>query len=91
MNQELANITALQIIAFLASDEKYLSWLMNETGMGVEELKASPDNPDLISGILDFLLNHEDILIECCDSLNIDPAMPAKIRPCFPGASMEYF
>ncbi len=90
MNQELANITTFQIIAYLASDEKCLSWLMNETGLGIEELRMAPDDPNTLAGILDFLLAHEDILIDCCKAQGIDPTLPAKIRPFFPGASMEY-
>ncbi|MBL4906588.1 MAG: DUF3572 domain-containing protein [Sneathiella sp.] len=91
MNQELANITALQIIAYLVSEEKYLTWLMNETGLSADDLRSAPDNPEILSGVLDFLLTHEDILLDCCRSQEIDPSLPAKIRPFFPGASMEYY
>ncbi len=90
MNQELANITALQIVAYIVSEEKYLTWLMNETGICADDFMKAPDNPDVLSGVLDFLLSHEDILIDCCEAQAIDPALPIKIRPFFPGASLEY-
>lgn len=90
MNQELANITAFQIIAYLAGNEKYLTWMMNETGLNEGDLKASLDNPNTLSGILDFLLAHEEILIDCCNVQNIDPTLPARIRPFFPGSTMEF-
>ncbi len=91
MNQELANIITLQMIAFLAGEEKYLNWLMNETGLSAGDLQASPDNPDILAGVLDFLLTHEEILLDFCNSQGIEPTLPARIRPFFPGASMEYF
>lgn len=90
MNKELAEITAIQAVAFLASDEKYMSWLMDETGLSVTDFTSLSSNLDILAGVLDFLLMHEEILIKFCAQQNIDPTTPARIRPFFPGSSMEY-
>ena len=90
MNQELADIIALKAVTYLLSDEKRISWLLGETGLDTTDLKKSPDNPEILAGILDFLLSHEDILIDFCDTCAIDPASLQKIRHLFPGATQEY-
>ena len=90
MNKELAEITAIQVVAFLAGDENHMSWLMNETGLSIADFSAIEDNLDILAGVLDFLLTHENILLEFCEAQNIDPTIPAEIRPFFPGSSLEY-
>ncbi len=90
MNQELADITALQAVAYLLSDEKRISWLLGETGLSSDELRLSPDNPDILAGILDFLLAHEEILIDFCACNELDPNLLQQIRPFFPGAYQEF-
>jgi len=90
MNKELAEITAIQAITFLAGDENHMSWLMNETGLSIADFSSIQENQDILAGVLDFLLTHENILLEFCEAQNIDPATLAKIRPFFPGSSLEY-
>ena len=90
MNQELADITALQAVTYLLEDEKRRDWLMAETGIVPGDLKSLTENPEVLAGVLDFLLAHEDILIGFCESCQVDPTLPARIRPLFPGASLEY-
>ncbi|MBL4740419.1 MAG: DUF3572 family protein [Sneathiella sp.] len=90
MNKEFAEITAIKAVAFLAGDENYMSWLMNETGLSITDFSSLNDNLDILAGVLDFLLMHEKILLEFCEAQNIDPTIPAKIRPFFPGSSLEY-
>jgi len=90
MNKELAEITAIQAITFLAGDENHMSWLMNETGLSIADFSSIQENQDILAGVLDFLLTHENILLEFCEAQNIDPATLTKIRPFFPGSSLEY-
>lgn len=90
MNQELADIIALKAVTYLLSDEKRISWLLGETGLDVTALKKSPDSPELLAGILDFLLAHENILLDFAQTSEVDPTAIYKIRPLFPGFSGEY-
>lgn len=90
MNQELADIIALKAVTYLLSDEKRISWLLGETGLDTTALKQSPDNPEILAGILDFLLSHEDILVDFCDTNEIDSTSLQRIRHLYPGAIQEY-
>lgn len=89
MNQELSEILALQALAYIASDEERLSWLMTETGISPGDLSNSADKSEILAGILDFLLHHEDILIDFCKANNIDATSPVRARQFLPGALLE--
>ncbi len=90
MNQELADITALQAVTYLLEDEKRRDWLMMETGISPDDFSGLAENPEVFAGVLDFLLAHEDILMGFCEDCQVDPTLPARIRPFFPGASLEF-
>lgn len=87
MNQELADIIALQAITYLLSDEKRISWLLGETGISIGDLQNAPDRPEVFAGILDFLLSQESMLIEFSETNELDPTSVVKAREFFPGSS----
>jgi len=89
MNRENAEIVALQALAYVAGREKTLERLMFETGIDPRHLASAMDSGEMLAGILDFLLAHEDILIEFCDHENIDALTPARARRALPGAPIE--
>ncbi len=91
MNQELAEIVALQALAYIAGEENYLNWLMSETGSGQDQLENAAENKEFLAGILDFLLVHEEILINFCESIGIDYTVPASARQQLPGAQFDTF
>jgi Protein of unknown function (DUF3572) len=91
MNQELAEIISLQAVSFIAEDEDRLSALFQETGLSVGDFQDLAENPYTLAGVLDFLLAHEEILVEFCEKNNINPEMPLKIRRFFPGGSEEFY
>ncbi|WP_025899814.1 DUF3572 domain-containing protein [Sneathiella glossodoripedis] len=90
MNQEQADIISLKAVTYLLSDEKRISWLLGETGLDVTSLRQSPDNPEILAGILDFLLSHENILVDFAQNCDVDPSIIYKIRPLYPGFVGEY-
>jgi len=90
MNQELADITAFQAITFILQSDKRREWLMNETGLSPDDFTAGINAPEVKAGVLDFLLNHEDMLLEFCEEEKMDPTVPLKARRLFPGAVLEY-
>lgn len=89
MDREQAEITALKALTYLAGDEKRLEWMILETGIDPRHLATSADTAEILAGILDFLLHHEDILIDFCDHENIDALTPARARKALPGAPTE--
>jgi len=91
MNQEQSEIIALQALTFIADDETRLSWLMTETGLAPGDLRHSGDKLEILAGVLDFLMGHEDILVDFCTDNNLEAAMPARARQFLPGAIREEY
>lgn len=91
MNQEQSEILGLQALAYIAGDEKTLSWLMAETGVSPADIGKVKDPNEILAGVLDFVLSHEDILIEFCEQQNIAPTSLARARRFLPGAAMEEY
>lgn len=89
MNNEQSEILALQALKYLAEDQEKLGWMLTETGISPSDLAASTDHQELLAGVLDFLLGHEEILIEFCQSQGLDPTSPARARQFLPGAVRE--
>lgn len=86
MTPERAQTIALRALAHIAGDQRRLDGLMTMTGLDESELRARPDDPMLLAGVLDFLLGHEPSLIEFCESCGIDPVEPGRARALLPGA-----
>ncbi|MEH6545300.1 MAG: DUF3572 domain-containing protein [Sneathiella sp.] len=89
MNQEQSEILGLQALAYIAGDEKILNWFMTETGMSPADIGNVKDPNEILAGVLDFLLAHEETLIEFCEQQSVPPTSPARARRFLPGAAME--
>ena len=89
MNREKSEIIALQALTFIAGQEKILSWMLSETGIDAGTLAQSAQNPEILAGVLDFLLMHEDILIDFCTNEKLDPTSMIRARQFLPGAPVE--
>ena len=87
MTPERAQTIALRALAHIAEDQRRLDGLMTMTGLEESELRARPDDPMLLAGVLDFLLGHEPSLLEFCEACGIDPVEPGRARALLPGAA----
>ena len=47
MNYEKSEIIALQALAFIAGNEKIMSWMLAETGVDPRNLSHSADNAEI--------------------------------------------
>ena len=90
MDQNRAEILAINGLSYVVADEKCLIGYLNLSGTSLEQLKNCMTNPEsmpsTLGSIMDFLLQNEPYLIEFCESQNIDPNDIAKARRLFPGA-----
>lgn len=89
MNREKSEVIALQALAFIAGQEKTMSWMLAETGIDQGTLAQSADNPEILAGVLDFVLSHEEILIDFCNQENLSATSPVRARQFLPGAPVE--
>ncbi len=85
MTADDARLIAIKALAYLAADTDRLGRFLAATGIGPEEIRAKAEDPDLLAGILDFLLSDEGMVIDFCQTLDLPPQAPGQARAQLPG------
>ena len=91
MNTDRAETIALQALAFLAGDEQALDGFLRLTGMGLPDIRAAAGNPDMLAGVLDYLLQDESMLLAFCETAAIKPDEPGRARAYLPGGDIPHY
>jgi len=87
MNGAEAERIAFKALTFLAADAERLGRFLGSTGLAPQELRDKADDPELLAGVLDYLLSDEAMVIEFCRTLEVQPGMVSKARGQLPGYS----
>lgn len=93
MRHKLANTAAaaetiaLQILGFLASDTDRIGRFMALTGLSPETLRARAAEPDFLSGVMDYLLADQSLLLAFAESAGLSPEAVVAARQRLPGAA----
>ena len=87
MNLDQAEIIALQALAYLTANEKYRDALMAQTGTDADSLRQLASDSSMLGAILDFLMEDERRLLDCCQHQDWPPNLPSKARHALPGAT----
>lgn len=82
--QERAETMALNMIAFLMADEERADGFFGTTGLSPDDLRAGVGQPAFLGGVMDYLLEREDLLVTFCADNNVDPMQPMRIRQALP-------
>jgi len=80
MTPEAAETLALQALGYIAADQRLLEGLQGTTGLEAETLRAGVGDPEILAGVLDFLLKDERQLVLFCEHADIDPRLPGRAR-----------
>ena len=78
-------ILALQALAYLARNEKYLSRFLSLTGTDLGTLQAIAQDRETLANVLDFMLSDERLLLEWCEADQLHPHAVATARRQLPG------
>ena len=57
--REVAEIVAVQALAFIAGDPERLGLFLAESGIGPETLRTSAADPNFLASVLDFVLRDD--------------------------------
>jgi hypothetical protein len=57
--REVAEIVAVQALAFVAADPERLGQFLAESGLGPETLRSAAADPNFLSSVLDFVLRDD--------------------------------
>ncbi len=67
---------ALKGLTYLVPRQDLLEAFMAATGVDEHTIRGSVEDPGLLTGVLEFLLANEKILLAFCEECGIDPAAP---------------
>ncbi|MFN4143426.1 DUF3572 domain-containing protein [Aestuariivirga sp.] len=84
-----AEIIALKVLGFLASEPERLSRFMDLTGLGPQAIRASAAEPAFLGGLMDHLLADETLLLIFCEEHDLEPERIQLLRRKLPGAALD--
>jgi hypothetical protein len=64
---------ALAALGWVLSDETHADRLLALTGIAPDELRARLGEAEVLTAVLDFVLQHEPDTIACAQALGLDP------------------
>ncbi|HUD52203.1 DUF3572 domain-containing protein [Parvibaculum sp.] len=85
MKPEQAEIIAIQALGHIAGDDELLYAFLDITGLPPEELRIRAAEPEILGGVLDFLLMDEKRLLSFCEAADLPPELPGVARKLLPG------
>ena len=80
MSPERAEILGFDALAWLAAQPEGMARFLEASGVSGAELREAAGSPGLGVTIFDFLLFHEPLLLEFCQTSGIDPALIHRAR-----------
>ncbi len=91
MEQEQAEILALKALSYLASLEEEMERFSALSGIGSADIMERASDPELLAGVVDFFLAHEDLLTEFCAAHDYHPETPLRARQALPGGDLPHW
>jgi Protein of unknown function (DUF3572) len=88
MQQETAQVLALQVLGWLAADDEIFPLFLGATGASIADLKARAADPDFLGAVLDFLLMDDAWVVAFCDGHRHPYTAPAVARAALPGGAV---
>lgn len=87
MQQDSAQVLALQALAWLVADEEMLPIFLNATGAGLDDLRARAGDVDFHGAILEFLMMDDQWVVAFCDQHVLPYTAPQAARAALPGGA----
>jgi predicted HAD superfamily phosphohydrolase len=80
MTRETAELLAIRALGYLAGDTEQLARFLALSGVAPEDLRTAATEASFLSGVLDFFLGDEAVLLAFTASTQVDPADVAIAR-----------
>ena len=87
MNQEAAQVLALQALGWIASEDEVFPVFMGATGAALGDLRARAADPDFLAAVVDFLMMDDRWVIAFCDAHGHPYTAPQAARAALPGGA----
>tara|TARA_R110002124_G_scaffold44730_1_gene135996 strand:+ start:956 stop:1249 length:294 start_codon:yes stop_codon:yes gene_type:complete len=85
MKPDQAELIAIQALGHIAAEEDLLFAFFDMTGLSPDDLRARASEPEILGGVLDFILMDDQRLLTFCETAQIRPELPGIARKLLPG------
>ena len=89
MQRSAAETIALKALAHLAAEGDALVRFLALSGLELDDLRAQAGNPELLAGVIDFLLSDEALCARFLAAEDLDPQMLHAARRALPGLASD--
>jgi hypothetical protein len=83
--QEAAEVTALQALAWIVSQPEELGAFLGATGASATDLAQSARDPRFLAALIDHILETDARVLACAADLGLPPTALAEARRGLPG------
>ena len=85
--RDSAEVLAIEALVWLTADDELLPVFLGSTGAGVDDIRASAQDPEFLASVLDFILMDDAWVGAFCSSNNYAPDFPMRARAALPGGA----
>lgn len=89
--RQKAETTALQALAWIATQDDLLPVFQGASGLSEMDLKTRASDPELLGAVLDFVLMDDSWVIGFCDSQGLGYETVAQARAQLPGGQQVHW
>ena len=83
-------LLSIKVLEWIARNPSLFATFLNMTGSTEESIKKNYSNREFLASVLDFLLmQHDNLILECCKAISVEPEEPLMARRALPGGA-EY-
>lgn len=86
MQQEQAEVIALQALAWLAGNDELCPTFLGASGGSVDELRDRATDPTFLGAVLEFITMDDAWVMAFCDTIGLAYELPLQARYALPGA-----
>jgi hypothetical protein len=89
LQRSAAETIALKALAHLAADGDGLVRFLSISGLELDDLRARAGDPELLAGVIDFLLSDEALCAGFLAAEGLEPPMLHAVRRVLPGVAPD--
>ena len=91
MDQEQAQVIALQALAWLVGNDELCPVFLGATGGSADDLRAKATDPAFLSSVLEFITMDDAWVVAFCDMVDLAYDKPLRARYALPGAEAVHW
>ncbi len=91
LGQDQAETIALQALAWLVGNDELRPVFMGASGIDESDLRSRAGDAEFLGSVLDFLLNDDAWVVECCDAAALPYDKLMQARAALPGGQQVHW